>query len=214
MKISRMLSAALLACALIPPSTSAQSMYGSLSGLYVMPTDSDLSAPLDEGISLVLEAEMDQGMGGAIALGYGSALGFRGEIEASYRANDLDNILGVKVKGDQSAMSLMLNGLYVIEAEKVNPYIGAGIGFAKREVTMASQVIDGQAIPRTSDQDTVFAYQGMVGIIYPTSETMEFRLGYRYFGAGDAELEDDDEEGTVKLDYGAHNLEAGVTIRF
>ena len=204
-------SATLMAC-LLTSGAQAQSLYGSLSGMYVAPEDSTLSAT-GEDLSLDLNTDLKGGLGGALAFGYGAPVGLRGEVEVSYRANDLDSLLGVKLDGEQSALSLMLNGLYVFDSnEKVKPYFGAGLGLSKRKAVLSAQTIDGEAIPGASEDDTVLAYQGMVGVIYPSSETMEVRFGYRYFGTGDVEFKE--EEGSVSFDYATHNIEAGVMFRF
>ena len=106
----------------------------------------------------------------------------------------------------------MVNGIFSFGAGALQPYIGAGVGVARHDGTFDEQTLEagGYAVrlAKTSDEDTVLAYQGMVGISYPLSETTEARLGYRYFATADADFDG------LKASYGTHNFEAGITFRF
>lgn len=69
--------------------------------------------------------------------------------------------------------------------------------------------VDGntQEVASSSSDDTVVAWQVMLGLTYPVSDNAEARFGYRYFATGEADL-----DGT-KADYGSHNLEIGLLFR-
>ena len=223
--------AALLTVTLLPTAVMAQtySAYGSISGLYVVPTDSD-SSYKDEGFTVSADLEMDAGFGLLAAFGYGADVGLRGEVELGYRTVDLDKFDGLKIKGngvdvslgdpsiegDVSTLSLMFNSIYAFEAGRLRPYLGAGIGIARHDGTFDKQtfefVLEGESyadeLPKVSEDDIVLAYQGMAGVAYPMSETTEVRLGYRYFGTSDADF-----DGT-RVSYGTHNIEGGILFRF
>ena len=199
--------------------------YISLSGLYVVPLDSDYSEKSD-GTTFASDLEMDASFGLLFAFGYGADVGLRGEVELGYRKVDLDKFDGLTsrgdgettsygtfpVKGDLTTLSLMANGIYVLDAGKLRPYFGVGIGLARHDGTIDEQTLENAeyvaAVEKVSDDDTVLAYQGMVGVAFPLAETTEVRIGYRYFATADADF-----DGT-EASYGTHNLEAGILIRF
>ena len=173
--------------------TGAMSYYGSVSGIYVSPRDSKVSTGSVSG-----DVDMDAGFGLLAAMGYGADIGLRGEIELGYRGSDFDKLNGRAFEGDVRTWSLMANGIYAFEAGTVRPYFGIGLGLARHKVSSS----------RASDSDTVFAYQGMAGVAYPLSETLELRGGYRYFATADADFDG------LDASYGSHNFEAGVWFRF
>ena len=163
------------------------------------PTDSDVSVDLGGGVSLRGDLKMDAGFGILVALGQGPEVGLRGEVEFGFRKTDIaEKHLG----GDVSTLSLMLNGIYAFEISRLRPYLGVGIGLARHDATLEAMS------SRDSDDDIVLAYQAMAGIAYPVSETMEARLGYRYFATADADFDG------IEASYGTHNLEAGILVRF
>ena len=232
------------AVALAQSAPGLNSTYISLSGLYVKPTDSDVSVDPGGGDSLRGDLKMDAGFGILVALGYGPEVGLRGEVEFGFRKTDIDkldgasvefegisislddaekrqgvDILDLSVGGDVSTLSLMLNGIYAFEASRLRPYFGVGIGLARHDATLRNANFEYvgtvpdlpneiSASSRDSDDDIVLAYQAMAGIAYPVSETMEARIGYRYFATADADF-----DGT-EASYGTHNLEAGILVRF
>ena len=222
--------ATLLAVALMPAAAMAQfgprSFYASVSGLYVIPTDSDVSETI-EGITVSSSLKMDGGIGLLVAIGYGADVGLRGEVELGYRKAGLDKFDGLTVRaegeslsldgelsvdGDVNTMSLMANGIVAFEAWKLRPYIGVGIGLARHDGTFDEQTFTigdtKYTTSKSSDDDIVIAYQGMAGVSYPMSEAAEVRLGYRYFATGDADFDG------LKASYGTHNIEAGILFRF
>ena len=114
----------------------------------------------------------------------------------------------------------MANGILAIDSGwKIRPYFGAGIGLARHKATIGGGYVvspQGEATPYeggASGNDTVVAYQAMLGIAYPLSEKFEARLGYRYFATGDAEMGNPEVIGS-KWGYDSHNFEAGILFRF
>ena len=226
--------AALLATTFLPAAAMAQtginSAYASISGLYVVPIDSNYSEKI-EGYTVSSDLKMDAGFGLLFAFGYGADVGLRGEVELGYRKADFDKFDGLNIKGngidesfdgelsvegDVNTLSLMVNGIYAFDAGMLRPYFGVGIGLARHDGTFDKQTvdleIDGEEYEfessKSSEDDMVLAYQGMAGVAYPMSEAAEVRLGYRYFATADADFDG------PEVSYGTHNLEAGILFRF
>ena len=207
--------AALLACVLTPSSAIAQwsdSLYLSLGGLYVLPTDSAYAGEFEDGgetYTFKGDLELESGMGFLIAVGAGDDVGLRGELELGYRKLDFDKSKPddggeFDVDGDYTTLSFMANGIYAFEASDwLRPYVGVGLGLARLSYT---EVIEDE--PDGEGDDTVFAYQGMLGVGFPLSEKTEARMGYRYFATADADFDE------LEASYGTHSIEAGIRFRF
>ena len=94
----------------------------------------------------------------------------------------------------------------------LRPYLGAGLGFPQHDVTEDAFTLtvngDTHEFASSSSDDTVFAYQVMLGLSYPLSDSAEARFGYRYFATSEADFD------RIKVDYGSHNLEFGILFRF
>lgn len=165
-----------------------------------MPTDSDVS---EAGISG--EISYDAGFAIGAALGYNFGVG-RVEGEIGYKTADADEIevdgLGsASIDGDMSVFSVMANGYIDLNASPtVKPYLMAGIGMAN--VALDSNDVD------VDDDDTVFAYQVGAGVGFALNNKVTLDIGYRYMGTEDPEIEGTD------VEYGSHNVLAGVRVQF
>ncbi len=210
---------AAVAVVLLPMSVSAQSYEDTMKGIYfdlrgglTYLSDSDLS---EAGVTG--EAEFDNGYGIEGAVGYAHHSGFRGELALGYRNNDFDDLsvsgisassLGINVGGQVEALSVMANGYAAFDVGAgFKPFIGAGIGIAYLDAELDLSV-PGFAVT-ASDDDTVFAYQGIAGIEYeiPTdSATIALGVRYSYFATTDPDF------GGVEAEYGTHNIMFGVRI--
>ena len=202
--------AALAAMALAPHAATAQEdgPYVSVSGLYVLWTDSESTAsetPAGYGPGSL---EFDGGFGVLAAIGY--EMGLDGDIRArvegefGWRQADYDGSLQpLGFSGDLTTLSLMVNAILSFDTDLgLRPYAGAGLGWAGHDVTIDEiEGIDITSIPESerSDEESEFAYQGIAGLGFAVSDQVELRGGYRYFGAGGD---------------GSHNFEAGILFRF
>ncbi len=149
--------------------------------------------------------EYDTGYGVEVAIGKKKEQ-FRVESEIGYRKADMDTI---EVLGSQrnlsngselTTTSLMLNGYYDIATNTAwTPYIGAGLGFAKHQFEFEGE----------SDDDTVFAYQLILGVAYSFNDNISLDCAYRYFGTADADF-----FWAGEADYGSHNITFGLRIKF
>lgn len=103
-------------------------------------------------------------------------------MEVANRWGDADSIGGTAGNGDVTALSAMINGFYDFHLDgALTPYIGAGIGGAQIEVNGLSPV----GTTSISDEDTVLAYQAMLGVAFSLNESVSLTADYRYFGASD-----------------------------
>ena len=166
----------------------------------VMLNDSDIDDGVDTG-----EFTFDTGFVFVGALGSSMQNGGRIEAELGYRKNDFDELkidgFGKgDIDGDISSLSLMGNAYYDISTEgSFSPYIGAGLGFANIEAD-----IDDAG----SEDDTVFAYQFILGGSYTSSVGLSIDLQYRYFATDDPEFDG------VDAEYRTHNVMIGFRQSF
>ena len=165
----------------------------------VIVNDSDIDDGDDKG-----EFTFDSGYGYLGALGFFNQTG-RVEIELGYRENDFDELKGVgtrsaDIDGDISALSLMVNIFYDHSTEGgFYPFLGVGFGAVKIETD-----IDDAG----SENDTVAAYQLMLGGSFTSSFGLSIDLQYRYFATDDPEFDGLDAE------YRTHNLMIGLRQSF
>ncbi|HEX7125501.1 MAG TPA: outer membrane beta-barrel protein, partial [Thermodesulfobacteriota bacterium] len=177
--------------------------YFAVSGFFLGLTDTEIRDITAGGIERDMES--DDGWGGGLALGYGSRGGLRFEVEGAYRKNDANLRPGGPVlpasEGDIHSIAIMGN-LYFEPQLKfpVNPYIGAGAGYANVALDVNDLDID--------DDDWVFAYQAMAGAVLKLGAQAGLFAGYRYFATDDPAFQGTD------IEYRTHNLEVGLRFGF
>ena len=159
------------------------------------------------GTGIAADAELDTGLVGMGALGFGLANGLRFELELSYRQNDIDNVSGTTAgSGDVSARAVMGNLFYDFHnSSPLTPYLGAGIGYSQISVNRAQ----GAAF-LLDDDDDGFAFQGVSGLSYDLSNSLQLFADYRYFSAVE-DLRVTANTGTrVDAEYASHTVMAGL----
>ena len=180
---------AAVAAALLPTSVSADSYEDTMKGLYfdLRAGGSFLSDADNEGFAtggITIESEFDTGFVVEGAVGWEHQSGFRGELALGYQQYDVDTLstLGSSVPGDGDvgALTFMLNGYYAFNLDKFRPYVGVGVGGA--HVSADISALGFQAV---DDSDTVFAYQGIVGLEYRLSDSVSLGARYAYFATQD-----------------------------
>ncbi len=194
------------------------SWYLALAGSVNFVEDADLET---DGAAVPVNGtlEFDEGYGISGAVGYrprrtNSALDhFRFEAELALRDNELDQFvdnIGTTVLNDDIQVQTAMINMYVDLNLTRNwrPYFGAGLGTARFHVDSEGLGID--------DEDTTFAYQGMLGLYYtpPDFPVAEFGVGYRYLGATDATFNSNQLGGTTDIEYESHSLEIGSRFYF
>lgn len=209
------LLAALLVLAL-PVMASAQDMMmsghkkgiylGAGGGLNLLQDSSDL-----DGTGINTSADFDEGWAGVGSVGYAFGNGLRLELEGGYRTNAVDEIGGSSSSsGDANAISVMGNVLYDIDTGTAfTPYIGAGVGAANIDADGYTPV----GATSINDDDTVFAYQGILGAAYNLGSSAQIFADYRYFATQDPEFS---AASGVSVDgeYASHTILVGLRFFF
>jgi OmpA-OmpF porin, OOP family len=155
------------------------------------------------------KAEFDTGWAGIGTFGYGLGNGIRFEGELGYRKNDVDKVAGVNGSGDVSQWSLMANALYDFNTgTDFTPYVGVGLGGVRIKVDNGRTFTGGRSI---DDSDTVFAYQGILGVAYSVAPQWKIDLGYRYFASADPEFKTND---NIKVDGENRNHTVLLSLRY
>jgi len=157
-----------------------------------------------------LEHDWSQHLG----LGYAFSNGFRLEGELGHRFNQIEPTPTIDAGGDIHAWSAMANLFYDFNrGGQLEPYIGVGVGAARINLT----AFDHLPPPTfTADgEDTVLAYQGLVGFAVGLGEQWDLDVGYRYFVADSAEY-DSRQVGTFtgESDYEHQALTVGLRYQF
>jgi opacity protein-like surface antigen len=111
------------------------------------------------------------------------------EAEGFYRRNepDSDGVVGGPLasgEGEVEAYGAMFNVFYSPEYLNwpVYPYIGAGVGYAEVETSLALNAFT------VNDDDSVLAYQGILGVRWPVTENVSLTLDGRYFSMENPEF--------------------------
>jgi opacity protein-like surface antigen len=111
----------------------------------------------------------------------------------------------VAAAGDVAALSNVPKGFFDIENDTAfRPFLGVGLGFTNIE---KNGVTAGGTTWNDRD-DTVFAYQFIIGLAFAATERINMELGYRYFGTDDLKW------GNIEAEYGGHNILFGVRFSF
>ncbi len=195
---------------------------------------------LPDGTPVGWETDFDTGFSVAGALGkrYGA---FRGEIEVAYQVNDVDSHaavtaggialdgedagvlitgspnLGVNVgdlvadgQGDVSNIFVMANVFYDFDTGgPLKPYLGAGIGVGFVDVNYSPS-----DVPIIQDDATAFAYQGVAGVAYEVSPSIDLTVAYRYRATTDVSVEADLFSADFDIENRASIVEAGLRFNF
>lgn len=179
--------------------------YGEIRGGVAWLSDSDID---QAGFSD--EIEFDTGTVIEAGLGYGFGNGWSGEIALGYRSNDNDQLAGVDLGGDVTAITLMANGYYDFDVgmPAVHPFVGGGVGLAKIDIDASAF-----GVSIANDDDTVFAYQAVAGVAYDVTPTMAATLRYAYFATADPTF-DDASGAPFDAEYDSHSIMVGLAYTF
>lgn len=179
--------------------------------VYVMLDDAVLDVPTDPDLSGA-EISLDDGYGLTLAVG-SDFNGFRYEGELSYTQNDMERIskgvVSESLIGDINALSLLGNVYKDFETNTAfAPFVGFGIGVSQIEGEMVWWSGSPPLTPDGGDDDTVFAYQIMLGCALKVNEKMKVDVSYRYFATSDPTFNE------VSTEISSHNILAGVRVAF
>lgn len=186
-------------------------------------TDAD-----NTGGGINIKSSHDVGPNVAAAVGYSDPSGFRGELELSYRENEIDDLtirddggigvalgvgslngFGFSASGDVSIFTAMGNLYYDFPTTGPwKPFVGGGIGVA--EVSVDASALGVEIV---DDSDTVVAYQVGAGIAYELTPLWSFTVAYRYLATTDPRLTDAVGE-SFDSEYSSHNVMGGIRFTF
>lgn len=190
--------------------------YVGLSGGLTYIDDADISGTANGEASFDIGGNVHGSLGYVLPFGAHPLGNWRVEAEAGYFNNSLDGVTlgGAAVAGaggDVRIASYMANLYYDFRSEsRFTPYVGGGVGAAQVQFPSSSG-----AGNTADDDDTVFAYQAMVGLAYAPASlpNTEWSIGYRYFGANS--LEYSTAGGKIELDdLMVHSAEIGARFKF
>ncbi len=191
---------------------------------FVPNQDLDQSSHPNTGLRGSIELDAGFVIGAAIGLTIFEVedLGIRTEIAVDYRETEINGLtIGPgppsDANGDFGLMTVMLNAYmdYSLEDFGVNitPYLGIGVGYGRIEISGDNSAV------KFNDTDSVFAYNVMLGLTIPYSDTVDFKGGYRYVETTDPEFSSTvktPEIGPTRFDseFDAHELTIGMRIKF
>jgi len=107
----------------------------------------------------------------------------------------------------------MANAYYDFKnSSAFQPYVGAGIGLAVIDINDLRASDWDADEPAVNVDDTVFAYQIMIGVAYAINQNIAIDLSYRYLGTSDPEFTDQD--GDFDYEFSEHNILVGLRYTF
>jgi len=171
-----------------------------------------------------IDVSLDNGFVIGGSLGYKLPIsGFRVEIEAAYRENDISagtvlNDPSAAFSGDNSSLGVFGNVLYDFDNFPLfTPYIGVGLGLGGVESDTFVDTV-------TADQRfggptrTEFLYQGILGVTVPLTDTWDLFVDGRYYVAPGADFDLIDvatnTSTTFNSNYEVIQLQAGLRFKF
>jgi len=154
---------------------------------------------------------------------------FSFEFEYSYLNPDVDRTVFPRysttytaVEGDVKLNNFMFNAIAKYPTGKIHPYVGAGIGFSNIDVSLSTTSSEGYARSISHD-DTVFAWQILLGVEIDLTNNLSMDIGYRYFSAEDESDDDHDDDYDhyhyhyyydTRFDYNTSMVTLGLKYRF
>lgn len=159
--------------------------------------------------------------------------GLRGEIEVSYRRNDVGgdwvqrsfttpttptSTYGGAVDGNSSTFAVMANVWYDLPLGwKMRPYVGGGVGWGRSKFEAAFLSTSGyNAYTQVDAEHSGFAYQLGAGFNYEVAPGVDVGLGYRYFNAPNVRFSVGNSfvgnDFPVKFENDSHAVTANLTI--
>jgi opacity protein-like surface antigen len=122
----------------------------------------------------------------SIAAGTRVLTHWRTEVEGSYRSDEISGELGLvgqqNAKGTETKYGVMANAIYDFTVAGLHPYLGAGVGAQFVKTTSLHGTNGVRTISVEGDTQSSPAYQGIVGLAFPTRTTrgMTVTIEYRY----------------------------------
>lgn len=145
------------------------------------------------------------GWAASLAIGVATERGWRGEVEFAYHSYGIDSVSGgnapaTGLSGDVQKIVLMGNLLRdFARFDSFTLFAGLGGGAAKVDLDFGSA---------GSVYDTVFAYQGILGLAFPMTDYDYLDIQYRYFDTVGFS------SGGLESNFPTHMLTIGLRLGF
>jgi opacity protein-like surface antigen len=161
------------------------------------------------------EFETGYGVGGAAGYDFGSV---RIEGEVAFRDNGRISSDGEPTGDDLTALTLMANAYYDFEnSSPVTPYVGGGLGTGRVEYNSPAEGL----FAEFGASDWGFAAQGILGVTYEVTDTMDLFAEGRALGIFGLDMSDTSivmgqpfADVTFDNEYVSYGAFAGVRINF
>lgn len=166
------------------------------------------------------EIDFNEGIAVPLTLGYrfwdqpDGPMGFSTELDVIYTNQEAEQgafgTTGVPFQADLTGFNVLLNGVFDAAVnDTVSFYGGAGVGLGWLDVGNEN---DGAS--SFSDEDGPFlAWQVKAGVLFRTSDSVAFEVGYRFLNVDDVEFDNDTgADASFELETRQHML--GLGARF
>ena len=212
MRIQLISTIALATLAISPSLQAAEGLYVAARGSYIMTDDADSS----DADGVTVTSEFEDGYGVGVAVGMKLPSRFRVEGELFWQENDIDSgrVGPVQLSdfgglnGDIGVWGGMVNGYYDFLEGPLVPFIGVGVGY-----TQVDAKVNLGDISVIDDDDTVLAYQGILGVSYDFMPNLQGVLAYRYLSLDDPQFQDQ-AGGKVDMEYDSQSVDVGLRYSF
>ncbi len=207
----------LITAALIAGSLCHAGTYVKVAGLYSQPGDLNVSG------ASAFAASLKNNTGVSGSLGYKFPL-FRLEAELQRVSNstEADEVSGTLFGGNRRTVgsvkqtSGFANAYWDLPSVfGLGPYVAAGLGYARFDIDELTRTRDNVPFAQFSGRDSVFGYQGMLGLQFRLFGQVTVNAGYRLVKHEDLNVRDVIANAGETLKLGTNRMfELGVAIGF
>jgi len=169
-------------CIALPSAATDSDLYVEYSGGFTHVPNQRIIGDDSSGSNLSGKVESDEGFNIGMAFGKRFYEHFRGEIQLTFRENEVSN-MSLRNESDNASghiglLAIMLNGYVDWDLGiGVIPYFGTGMGWGSVEIEAKNGALNQSKI---NGSDSVFAWSLMAGGSYPLNDVLDISLGYRY----------------------------------
>lgn len=191
--------------------------YVKVAGLYTQPSD------LSFGSATAFRASLKNNTGIAGAIGYKfSLLRLEAELQHVRNSAEPDESSGTLAAGVRQTFGALkqtsgfANGYVDLPGFwGLAPYVGAGLGYARFDISDLGRTRDNVPLARFSGRDSVFGYQGMIGLQLHLFGPATLNAGFRLVKHQDIDVRDVLANARQSIGLGTSRaFELGVAIGF
>lgn len=202
-------------------------LYVEYSGGYSHMPNQRIIGDDSSGSNLSGKIETDPGFNIGVALGKRFHEHFRGELQLSYRENEVSDMSlrnePKSASGSIGLLAIMANGFIDWDLGiGVIPYFGTGIGWGDVEIDAKNGAVNQSKL---NGHDSVFVWSLMAGGYYPINDVLDLSLGYRYISTTKPKVKSNltNPQPTppvekvarrIKAEFDAHEVVLGLRFNF